>query len=143
MIQPQQALLFTVGKNRYAMDILHLKEVGRMPALEQTPGGPPGLLGMIRMHGRPVRLFDLAVLLRERTQAMAEADEAGARAWLVVSHDSDGEWYWRVDAVEDIVDYDPALVVPANDPDAPCVMELGGSFVHLLTPELLSRRKAA
>lgn len=141
MDHSQQALVFTVGRNRYAMDILHLKEVGRMPLVERIPEGPPWLLGMIRMHGRPVRLFDLATLLKEPGGAPVETE--GTRSWLVVSRDGDGECHWRVDSVEDIVDYDPSQVIPANDPAALGALDLQGTLVHLLTPDLLCARQAA
>jgi chemotaxis signal transduction protein len=56
-------LVFTVGDTRYAMDVLHLSEVGRVSRLEPEPGASVGVLGIVRLHGRPVRLYDLVTVL--------------------------------------------------------------------------------
>lgn len=139
MNPPKQALVFYVGESRYAMDILHLKEVGRMPMVERTPNAPVGVLGVIRMHGKPVRVFDMAALLRHQTDA--EEPPPVSRPWVVVGHTSEGDAYWRVDTVEDIVDFDPDLVVPDGAGDAPALIDLEDGLTHLLTPEFLCSRQ--
>lgn len=141
-------LVFSVGEHLYAMDILHLLEVGRLPHLEPEPGAPPGALGIARLHGQPVRVYDLAPVLGEASRPAIPEGPAAAvnRPWLIVSRGERGERYWQVDWVQDIVDYDPAQVrVSAEAEDegrAAGILELDGRLTYLLTPDLLSHRQA-
>ncbi len=136
MDRPKQALVFSVGKTRYAMDILHLREVGRMPRVEPVPDGPEWVVGMIRLHGKPVRVFDLGLMLH-LTQGADMTTVTEDRCWLIVSHDADGNTHWRVESVEDIVDYDPSQVVPGTDSGIPNVLDLPDGLAYMLTPDLL------
>jgi chemotaxis signal transduction protein len=145
----RQALIFRVGEHRYAMDILHLREVGRLPHVEPEPGAPAGVLGVARLHGEPVRVYALAPLLGE---AAAHADPAGPsegrRPWLIVSREAAGDRHWLVDGVQDIVEYDPDGVRHQGPPDgdgpkAAGILEVDGDLTYLLTPELLAWREAA
>jgi chemotaxis signal transduction protein len=145
----RQALIFQVGEHRYAMDILHLREVGRLPHVEPEPGAPAGVLGVARLHGEPVRVYALAPLLGETHRpADAEARADGQHPWLIVSREAGGERHWFVDGVQDIVEYDPASVRhqagAGNDaPRAAGILEVDGDLTYLLTPELLARREGA
>ncbi len=133
---PKQALVFSIGSTRYAVDILHLREVGRLPAVESVPDGPDWTVGMIRLHGKPVRVLDLGAMLHAIRGAEAVKPAIG-RSWIIVSHAPDGDCHWRVDSVEDIVDYTPSQQVSGSDPNAPDVLDLTGGLAHLLTPEWL------
>lgn len=144
---PRQMLIFSVGKNRYAMDILDLREVGRMPPVEMEPGAPEGVLGIIRMHGRPVRVHDLARLLSEAHTAPGFPEEG---RWIIVSRSPGGDCHWQVDAVDDIVDYDPERVAE-NDAEGARgagaqslkVIDIEGRLTYLLTPQFLYARERA
>jgi chemotaxis signal transduction protein len=141
-------LVFSVGEHVYAMDILHLREVGRLPQLEPEPGAPPGVLGIARLHGQPVRVYDLAPVLGEASRPAAPGPPAGlpARPWLLVSRGERGDRYWQVDQVQDIVDYDPAQVQSGTEVEeagrAAGILELDGRLTYLLTPDLLAHRQA-
>jgi len=154
----RQALIFVVGEHRYAMDILHLREVGRLPHVEPEPGAPAGVLGVARLHGEPVRVHALAPLLGEAAPLAvavpqpAAAPGEGQHPWLIVSREAAGDRHWLVDGVQDIVEYDPDGVRyhgPAGDPpgaDAPKsagILEVDGQLTYLLTPELLAAREGA
>ena len=136
MEHPRQALVFSVGKTRYAMDILHLREVGRMPKVEPAPDGPEWVVGMIRLHGKPVRVFDLGLMLH-LTQGADLALVTEDRCWLIVSHDADGVAHWRVSSVEDIVDYTSSQVVASSSSGIPNVLDLSDGLAYMLTPHLL------
>jgi chemotaxis signal transduction protein len=145
----RQALIFQVGEHRYAMDILHLREVGRLPQVEPEPGAPAGVLGVARLHGEPVRVYALAPLLGE---AAPEPDplgpSEGRHPWLIVSRQSTGDRHWLVDGVQDIVEYDPDGVRHHGQPDgdgpkAAGLLEVDGQLTYLLTPELLTWREGA
>jgi chemotaxis signal transduction protein len=141
-------LVFSVGEHVYAMDILHLREVGRLPQLEPEPGAPPGVLGIARLHGQPVRVYDLAPVLGEGSRRAASEPPAAVpvRPWLIVSRGERGDRYWRVDQVRDIVDYDPARVQSGSEVEeegrAAGILELDGRLTYLLTPDLLAHRQA-
>lgn len=155
----RQALIFFVGEHQYAMDILHLREVGRMPQLEPEPGAPVGVVGVARMHGVPVRVHDLSGVLGEPTSEPAPegagldpdggtAPVEGGRPWLIVSREETGERHWMVDGVQDIVEYDPAQVrhhgpEAESDPGSAGLLEVDGRLTHVLTPALLARRAGA
>jgi len=138
----RQVLVFSVGPNHYAMDILHLKEVGRMPGLEMPAQGSGEGLGIIRMHGCPVRVYDLAMALNlPAFPPSSDADSEDYQSWLIVSRTPEGERHWRVDSVDDIVEYDPDRVVVGDDASrsvARDVLELDGRLTYLLTPERLA-----
>ncbi len=143
----RQILIFSIGDNQYAMDILHLREVGRMPRIEREPGAPDLVAGVVRMHGKPVRVYDLAQILEgEEVGHRPEID----RPWLIVSQEPNGEHHWMVDSVRDIVEYQPEQVsyekrrTPEGTMESVAgVLELEGKLTYVLTPELLSSRKVA
>lgn len=131
------------------MDILHLREVGRLPHVEPEPGAPAGVLGVARLHGDPVRVYALAPLLGETHRQIDPASRAdGKHPWLIVSREAGGERHWLVDGVQDIVEYDPEGVRhhgPGGDdgPKAAGILEVDGQLTYLLTPELLAWREGA
>ena len=139
----KQALVFLVGQNRYAMDILDLKEVCRMPRVESASGSGGGMLGIIHMHGQPVEVFDMARLLGDLQSDVCTLPSDGlSRRWIVVGHTPGGATHWRVDKVEDIIEINPDQVVPSDGVDTPDVLDLDGGVAHLLTPEFLCARLA-
>lgn len=143
----RQMLVFSVGEHLYAMDILDLREVGRMPRLEPEPGAPPGVLGIARLHGQPVRVYQLAPFLGESPPEPMPAGgtASGHRPWLIVSRDEAHDRHWLVDDVHDIVEYDPAQVQRSDQPEdgdpAPGILDLEGRLTYLLTPALLTHRR--
>jgi len=147
----RQILVFYVSGHQYALDILDLQEVGRLPPVVPEPGLPDGVVGVVQVHDKPVRVRDLGYLLRgvvpdatENTEPAGPVSEA-ERPWVIVSRSgADGqarEHYWRVDAVSDIVPYDPARVVyPDGDAERPGILDLGGTLTYMLRPGLLAER---
>jgi chemotaxis signal transduction protein len=137
----RQMLVFSVGEHQYAMDILNLREVGRMPQLEAEPGAPGDVLGIARLHGEPVRVRELATRLGEAARHVGAEAHGLHRPWLIVSRGRQGDDHWLVDAVQDIVEYDPTQVRPTDEADPARriagLIEIGGRLTYLLTPELL------
>jgi chemotaxis signal transduction protein len=134
-----------VGDHQYAMDILHLREVGRMPQIEPEPGAPEGVLGVARLHGQPVRVRELARSLGEPGRYAGAAPAAAVRPWLIVTRGEKGDLHWLVDAVQDIVEYDPVEIrVGAAEADSRTagLIEIDGRLTYLLTPDVLGGRRA-
>lgn len=145
----RQMLVFKVHGHRYAMDILDLREVSRLPARPVEPGAADGVVGVVRMHDRPVRIYDMAHALR-RVWAGPVGDGGGnsgdaasaenRRDWVIVSREGDHDRHWRVDEVADIVSYDPqAVTYPEEGPDSPGMLELEDGLTYLLSSGLLAR----
>jgi len=137
----RQILVFSVGDHQYAMDILHLREVGRLPQIEPEPGAPEGVLGVARLHGQPVRVLELA--RRLGVHARAAIPTGGHRPWLIVSRGEHGDDHWLVDAVQDIVEYNPTLVRDGaggatEERRTAGLIEIEGRLTYLLTPDLLT-----
>jgi len=128
------------------MDILHLREVGRMPQIEPEPGAPEGVLGVARLHGQPVRVLELA-----RCLGVSGGGASGAhRPWLIVSRGEHGDEHWLVDAVQDIVEYDPTQIragaasgAAREERRTAGLIEIDGRLTYLLTPDLLAGARAA
>lgn len=145
----RQILVFKVHGHQYAMDILDLREVSRLPTQPPEHGTPDGVVGVVRMHDRPVRVYDMAhALTRVHAEpmdpvggAVAEAElDATSRSWVIVSREDGHDRHWRVDEVADIVPYDPdAVAFPENDRDSPGMLELDGGLTYLLSAQLLAR----
>ncbi len=52
-----------LGKERYAVPVEHVVEVGAIGALTVTPGGSPAILGVRNLRGDVLPVFDLAAAL--------------------------------------------------------------------------------
>lgn len=114
-----------------------------MPEVESISDATGSLLGVIRMHGQLVKVFDMAVLLDGCQPDSSEPSEQGlSRRWIVVGHTPGGETHWRVDTVEDIIEIDSDQVVAAGGDSARNVLDLDGDIAHWLTPEFLCAQRA-
>ncbi len=139
MDAPRQALVFHIGMKRYAVDILDLKEVSRMPQLAHTVTDNSVDLGLIQLHGRPVRVYDLGQFLGQPPEA--QEGPSCARHWLIVCRTDADAVHWRVDDVEDIVEYSEAQVTvqdaaTSHGPESVFdVLELDQQLIYLLRPD--------
>ncbi|MFQ5508790.1 MAG: chemotaxis protein CheW [Leptospirillia bacterium] len=135
-----QMLVFSVRGVRYAMDILDLHEVGRMPEVEEEPGAPEPVLGVIRLHGDLVRVYDLGQVLEGGSD---QGDPYQRRPWMLAIRTPQGPCHWQVDWVDDIVDYDPQAVVTESGSQAGSakigLLELDGQLFHLLGADRLAK----
>lgn len=71
-------LVFTLGGEAFAMDLLRIREVIEFPALTEVPMAPPSVRGVINLRGAVVPVIDLSV--RFGRGAM----EAGRRSCVVI-----------------------------------------------------------
>jgi chemotaxis signal transduction protein len=143
----RQILVFTVSGHQYAMDVLDLREVSRLPTKPPEHGTPDGVVGVVRMHDRPVRVYDMAHALKQVWSGpiggklrAGNSGPADTRSWVIVSREGDHDRHWRVDEVADIVAYDPESVTfPEDDRDSPGMLELNGGLTYLLSAQTLAR----
>jgi purine-binding chemotaxis protein CheW len=107
-------LLFTVGENRYALNLQDVAEVLTPPVTFPIPWAPPYLSGAMNFHGSLVAVLDLAKFLNIGTMApdgnILVIDRGIANLAL------------GVDRVENIVPVDDVL--EEDDSDDPIVDKL-------------------
>jgi chemotaxis signal transduction protein len=87
---------FRVGRSHYALDPVIAREVWPVADIARVPGRTPGLLGLIKVRGRLLPLFDLAQTLQLETQGEGEP------GFVIVANDDHEEIGLRVDAVDGI-----------------------------------------
>jgi purine-binding chemotaxis protein CheW len=58
-----QALLLPVGADRYALELVAIREVVLAPTVIPLPGAPPTVLGVANLRGEVVPVFDTVALL--------------------------------------------------------------------------------
>ena len=70
----QSFVVFRLGGEGYALEVLRVQEVLDMQALTEVPGGPRFLLGVINLRGHVVPVYDLRMgfgLSQDTTQTRA------------------------------------------------------------------------
>jgi purine-binding chemotaxis protein CheW len=55
----QSFVVFRLGKEGYALEVMRVQEVLDMQSLTEVPGGPRYLLGVINLRGHVVPVYDL------------------------------------------------------------------------------------
>jgi purine-binding chemotaxis protein CheW len=55
----QSFVVFRLGKEGYALEVMRVQEVLDMQSLTEVPGGPKSLLGVINLRGHVVPVYDL------------------------------------------------------------------------------------
>ena len=58
-----QALLLSVGADRYALELTAIREVVLAPTVTPLPGAPASVLGVVNLRGEVVPVLDTAALL--------------------------------------------------------------------------------
>lgn len=124
----RQCLLVTIGGELYAFDLLSIKEILRTAKKERAPGAPPFVAGLINLRGEIVTVLDAAVLLgiSEKQRAASEGENAGespeesvaersdTEARIVVLEGSNQTIGVQVGTLEEVIEYDPNAVQPAD-----------------------------
>ena len=72
------AVVVRLGSGRYAIELEHVAEVGKAPAVTRVPGMPDWLAGVANFRGRILPVLDLRGMLG------ADQGTAGSSARLVV-----------------------------------------------------------
>jgi purine-binding chemotaxis protein CheW len=61
--QSLRVLIFRLGKERFALELIHLAEILPLARCASVPGGPPALVGLINVRGEICNVLELATLL--------------------------------------------------------------------------------
>ena len=149
----QSYVVFQLGGEGYALEVMRVQEVLDMQSLTEVPGGPKFLLGVINLRGHVVPVYDLRMPF-----GLSKEDRrrAGHRACLIVEssvgqrhpdHGTAGRpglrragvlprgsasrtaaWTWEGDPVR-----------ARPDPSPRCLLARTGRRSYLLDPRVIER----
>ncbi|HZW30188.1 MAG TPA: chemotaxis protein CheW [Isosphaeraceae bacterium] len=107
----QSFVVFRLGGEGYALEVMRVQEVLDMQSLTEVPGGPRFLLGVINLRGHVVPVYDLRMpfgLSKDTTQTRAPCVlivESTLGSGLQITG-------LLVDRVSDVLEFSPEEVQP-------------------------------
>ncbi len=109
----QSYVVFRLGGEGYALEVMRVQEVLDMQSLTEVPGGPKFLLGVINLRGHVVPVYDLRLPfgLTKETRS-----QTGRRACLIVESTVGNDVQITgllVDRVSDVLEFSPEEVQAA------------------------------
>jgi purine-binding chemotaxis protein CheW len=108
----QSYVVFRLGGEGYALEVMRVQEVLDMQAVTEVPGGPKCLLGVINLRGHVVPVYDL----RMRFGLGKDPSQSRAPCVLIVESALGIEGQITgllVDRVSDVLEFAPEEVQPA------------------------------
>jgi purine-binding chemotaxis protein CheW len=108
----QSYVVFRLGGEGYALEVMHVQEVLDWQALTAVPGGPRHLLGVINLRGHVVPVYDL----RMPFGLPKDSQQARSPCILIVEPclgGGDQIVGLLVDRVSDVLEFTPEEVQPA------------------------------
>ncbi len=111
-------LAFFLGRESYAIPIGQIREIVRVPPLTEIPRSPKNLLGVMKIRGEIVPVYDIKVRLKlaERPTNIAGPEgELGALpspSRILVVRDPDGDVGILVDEVREVIRLKPSSIEP-------------------------------
>jgi purine-binding chemotaxis protein CheW len=107
----QSYVLFRLGGEGYALEVMRVQEVLDWQSLTEVPGGPKALLGVINLRGHVVPVYDLRMPFGLTIAGAA----ARAPCILIVESNAGDETQivgLLVDRVSDVLEFSPEDVQP-------------------------------
>ena len=108
----QSFVIFQLGGEGYALEVIRVQEVIDLGHLTQVPGGPRWLRGVINLRGHVVPVWDLRIPF----DLTVDPKPSRAPCVLMVESQVSGETRVNgllVDRVSDVLDFTPEDVQPA------------------------------
>jgi len=108
----QSYVVFRLGGEGYALEVMRVQEVLDMQSLTEVPGGPKFLLGVINLRGHVVPVYDL----RMPFGLSKEIEQQRAPCVLIVETSSGSDLQITgllVDRVSDVLEFSPEEVQAA------------------------------
>ena len=107
-----EALVFSVGRARYALPTRFVREVAHLGRIAPVPGASDLLCGVASHHG------EVLAVLQPRGLLGGEAEEEAERRWLVVCGERRAEFALLADAVHELRVFDEGeALAPLGRPD--------------------------
>jgi purine-binding chemotaxis protein CheW len=107
----QSYVVFQLGGEGYALEVMRVQEVLDMQCLTEVPGGPKFLLGVINLRGHVVPVYDLRMpfgLSKEK-----KTDRAPCVLIVESTLANDQITGLLVDRVSDVLEFSPEEVQPS------------------------------
>jgi purine-binding chemotaxis protein CheW len=120
-----QLISFTVGSERFGVEILVVQEIIMMSRITEIPNSPDFVEGVINLRGNIIPVLDLKKRLRLRNYKAPETGKPGTRI-LVVEVDGDITGF-IVDSVAKVI------TVPASAIAAPPEIVVAGVQSHYIS----------
>jgi purine-binding chemotaxis protein CheW len=108
-----QMISFSIGSERFGVDILVVQEIIMMSSITEIPNAPDFVEGVINLRGNIIPVLDLRKRLRLRHQPRPEGYKASTRI-LVVEID-DNVTGFIVDAVAKVITVPASKIQPPPD----------------------------
>src|SRR4051794_32290726 len=109
----QSYVIFRLGGEGYALEVMRVQEVLDVKSLTQVPGGPRSLRGVLNLRGHVVPVYDLRVPF----ELPIDPNPARAPSVLMVeSSNHGGDVHVTgllVDRVSDVLEFPPEEIQPA------------------------------
>lgn len=122
VFQPEESaaeyLAFVLEQECYAVPIAQIREIVRAVPLTEIPRSPKNLLGVIKIRGEILPVYDVKVKLklRERAPIVAglegEAEELPGSARILIVRDPEGDIGILVDRVLEVIRLRPSEIEP-------------------------------
>jgi purine-binding chemotaxis protein CheW len=104
-------VIFRVGGEGYALEVMRVQEVLDVKSLTQVPGGPRSLRGVLNLRGKVVPVYDLRVPF----ELPIEPNPAKAPSVLMVEASPGSDAHVTgllVDRVSDVLEFSPEEIQP-------------------------------
>jgi purine-binding chemotaxis protein CheW len=105
-------VVFQLGGEGYALEVMRVQEVKDMQALTEVPGGPKSLLGVINLRGHVVPVYDLRIPF-----GLSKENKAARAPCVLIVESTMGNDVQRsgllVDRVSDVLEFSPDEVQAA------------------------------
>ena len=132
-------LVFSVGAEWYAVDLVHVRKVLRPARIARVSGAAPEVLGLMNCQGEVLCVLDLRRILGTGKEKLSTAEMEGK--FIVVIQHGGKEAGFLVDAVRDVAELPASSVHPVLDSVDPSRARLFegtvaccGQFAGLLSP---------
>jgi chemotaxis signal transduction protein len=125
-----------IGENRYALPAMLISRVLAMAALTPLADAPPGVIGLLNLHGDILPVVDP----RPRLHLPTPAFHPDQRLLVVTTPNIYLLWLDRVDdvLVAQPEDFHAVAVSPNAHPLSPSVLSVGGELIPVLSLEALN-----
>ncbi len=111
-------LAFLLEGECYAVPISEIREIVRVPPLTEIPRSPKNLLGVMKIRGEVLPVYDVKVklkLTKERAGIAgpeAELETIPSSSRVLIVRDSDGDVGILVDEVREVIRLKPSTIEP-------------------------------
>jgi len=111
-------LAFLLEGECYAVPISEIREIVRVPPLTEIPRSPKNLLGVMKIRGEVLPVYDVKVKLKLAQQRAAiagpeaELEAIPSSSRVLIVRDPDGDVGVLVDEVREVIRLKPSIIEP-------------------------------